>query len=915
MVNNLSHAVKLRTLAVEEYISRAGDITLQVTSRTQIRKKLEAYNNGKVTLDEVVNFTSGKLADAMKLSEEAAGISRLGPDDELLVSVGLRLPGPEHWPVPPLNSREVMIHGPMKLGEEFYLLLGAHIFGEEPDQVGTDIVLFKIDRLQRLLRDYSGLGETGETILGAIHFDRIQLFSPLRKDRDLLLNTIASDSYIGSVLTKSIEKESGITSSKAPSGNTVTMAYGPIKNLPWGIAVKMDSRELFLPLNKQVLLIFGVIIVFILIGTFGMVLLLRPLTEALQRESSERRRSEEALRNSEKRFHTLVHQAADAMFLHDMQGRLINVNQQACESLGYSSDELLNMKVSDVDAKFSNHDDARKIWSKLSPGRPVTVEGIHKRKDGTTFPVEVRLGLLMLEGSPSILAFARDITERKVAEVALKESEKKYRTLVDNALVGIYKTNRRGEILFVNEALSRMMGFDSPEEMKRESVLARYKDPRDREILMEKLNETGSIDSFETVILTKDGKTLNMLLSATLDGDDLSGMIVDITDLKNLERQLLHAQKMEAVGQLAGGVAHDFNNILQAMIGYGEFLQNKLGADNPLRQSVDIILSSAMKASSLTQSLLAFSRKQVISPARININNCILMVEKLLSRIIGENIELKTVVSDEKLIVLADSGQIDQVLINLATNARDAMPDGGTLTIETERERFDEEYRKVHGYGDPGNYARISFTDTGHGMDEKTMKNIFEPFFTTKEVGRGTGLGLAMVYGIVKQHNGYINVYSEVGIGTTFNIYLPLADTPGKESIVPAETLMSQGGTEIILLAEDDEMVRSLIKTSMEMVGYRVIEAEDGLDALQKFRENVDSIDLLLLDVVMPRKNGKDVYNEIRKTHQEMKVLFISGYASDIIQEKGALEEGLNFVSKPISPNHLLKIVREILDS
>jgi PAS domain S-box-containing protein len=394
----------------------------------------------------------------------------------------------------------------------------------------------------------------------------------------------------------------------------------------------------------------------------------------------------------------------------------------------------------------------------------------------------------------------------------------------------------------------------------------------------------------------------------------------DITDRKKaeeekekLEVQLRQAQKMEAIGQLAGGVAHDFNNILTAIIGYGNILQMKLKEGAPLRIYVDQILASSNRAAHLIQSLLAFSRKQIINTQPVNLNKLVLRIEKLLVRVIGEDIKLRTILAEEEVTVMADSGQIEQVLMNLATNARDAMPEGGLLIIETGLVEFDKGFIEAHGDGKPGKHALISVTDSGVGMDEATRGKVFEPFFTTKEVGRGTGLGLAMVYGIIKQHGGYTDVYSEQGKGTKFKIYLPLVKAEVKEEEISRLSDV-KGGTETILVAEDDETVRELTRGVLEQFGYTVIVAEDGADAIDKFRENTDKIQLLILDVVMPRRNGKEAYEEIKKIKNELKVLFLSGYTADIMKRKGIFEEGLNFLLKPVSINNLLRKVREVLD-
>jgi signal transduction histidine kinase/CheY-like chemotaxis protein len=384
------------------------------------------------------------------------------------------------------------------------------------------------------------------------------------------------------------------------------------------------------------------------------------------------------------------------------------------------------------------------------------------------------------------------------------------------------------------------------------------------------------------------------------------------TDQKRHEAQLSHEQKMEVIGQMAGDVAHDFNNILTAIIGYASILQAE--ANNQQRGYVEQILHSAEKASHLTQGLLSLSRKHLIKAKPTNLNESVKSIEKLLSRIIGEDRELKTRFANEPLTVLADEVQLEQVLINLATNARDAMPDGGTLTIETMPAELDQRYCEAHGYGMPGNYAIISVTDTGIGMDEKKRERIFEPFFTTKEGGKGTGLGLSVVYGIIKQHHGYINVHSQPRKGTTFTIYLPVITTEEKKKRPTVSSALPQG-TGTILLAEDDTDVRNLSRWALEEFGYKVIEASDGADAIRKFTEHRDKIQLLLLDVVMPHKNGAEVFDEIKKLKPEIKVLFMSGYPADLLRKEDVLEAGSHFIAKPVSPRNLLREVNRVLET
>ncbi len=507
-----------------------------------------------------------------------------------------------------------------------------------------------------------------------------------------------------------------------------------------------------------------------------------------------------------------------------------------------------------------------------------------------------------------------DITERRKAEKALRESEEKYRRLVDNSLVGIFKTNKNGDVLYANKAIAALFEFDSPEGMMAEGALPRYKNPEDRKRFIQMLRSNGKVDQFEFDVLTRNGKTKTMIMSAVIDGDSISGMLIDITDYRSLEAQLHHAQKLESIGTLAGGVAHDFNNILSAIIGYGHVALMNMATDDPQRLNIEHMLEAADRAAHLTKELLLFSRKQVSERKPVDLNEVVGKVEKFLIRVIGEDITCKKSIAGHPLTVFADSYQLEQVLMNLATNARDAMPGGGAFTVTTEQINLNEDFIAAHGYGKPGVYAMITVSDTGKGMDEGTRKRIFEPFFTTKEVGKGTGLGLAVVYGIIKQHEGFINVYSEPGKGTTFRIYLSLIAPEAREEAIPHQEETPLQGTETVLLAEDDEALRKLSRTVLTKYGYTVIEAADGKDAVRRFRENKDSIQLLIFDLIMPKMNGKEAYDEIRKIKPDMKVIFSSGHAPDIIRQKASLGTGAYLIYKPLSPVELLRLVRGVLD-
>jgi PAS domain S-box-containing protein len=524
------------------------------------------------------------------------------------------------------------------------------------------------------------------------------------------------------------------------------------------------------------------------------------------------------------------------------------------------------------------------------------------------------------------IEIARDVTKRKHAEEALRESEERYRILFENAHDMIQSVAPDGRFIFVNSAWLNTLGYTQDDLSTLTLFDILHPDCKSHcGEIFRKVMSGEPMDSIEAVFIAKDGRSIDVEgnVSVRCVGGKViatQGIFRDVTERKKaelekarLEAQLLHVQKMEAIGTLTGGIAHEFNNILTVIMGYGDFLHQGMDRDNPLRPYVDVIQASAIRATHLTQSLLAYSRKQVMNSRPVDLSETARNVGRLLSRLIGENVELRSIPAGEELIVMADPGQIEQVLMNLATNARDAMPEGGLLTIEIESAFLDNTFVKTHGYGKPGLYAVISVRDTGIGMDDAVRKRIFEPFFTTKESGKGTGLGLAMAYGIIKQHEGYIEVQSEPLKGTTFKIYLPLIRSEAEEPR-PADITSFEKGTETVLVAEDDAVVRQLTRDVLERSGYKVIEAVDGEDAIGRFLEHKDAIRLLVFDVMMPKKNGKDAYKEIRKIHPDMKAIFMSGYPTDLVHEDGLHNGRQNFIAKPVSPVKFSKMVRDMLD-
>lgn len=524
-----------------------------------------------------------------------------------------------------------------------------------------------------------------------------------------------------------------------------------------------------------------------------------------------------------------------------------------------------------------------------------------------------------------IVRAIRYALERKKAEEKLRASEAFTNDILRSVEEGLVVIDHDYRIISANRA------YCEQNKMPLEDIIGRHcyeiSHHSDKPCF-----EAGEICAFQHIFATgesctelhthydKEGNTVYVeVKSYPMEDQDGSVISVleltnDITERKKLEDQLLQAQKMEAVGQLAGGIAHDFNNILSAIIGYGYVTLMKMAKDDPLRHNIEQMLEASDRAALLTKSILAFSRKQILDRRPVDLNEIIRKVEKFLNMIIDEDIRIAITLSRSEINVLADSGQVEQVLMNLATNARDAMPKGGLLTIETSMRELDNGFIKQHGYGTEDKYAVISVSDTGMGMDEKTRKRIFEPFFITKEVGKGTGMGLAMAYGIIKQHDGYINVYSEPGKGTTFSIYLPvIASGVSEEKKAPEAELPERGG-ETILFAEDDKQLREFTMSFIQEFGYDVIVADDGEDAVKKFMENKDKVQLLLFDLIMPKKSGKEAYDEIRAIKPDIRIIFMSGYAPEIIRHKGLIEDGMTVISKPVSPVDLLKKVRNVLN-
>jgi PAS domain S-box-containing protein len=532
-------------------------------------------------------------------------------------------------------------------------------------------------------------------------------------------------------------------------------------------------------------------------------------------------------------------------------------------------------------------------------------------------------------GKPvAMIGTIQDITERKRTDVALRESEDRLRVILDSTDDGILAVDASGKTIFSNRRFSKLWRIPQAlmntcdDNAMLDYVLEQLADPDG--FLREVKRLYGTAEISNDTILFKDSRLLERYTMPMMEDGSVVGRLWsfrDVTDRKQAEEekeklraQLQQAMKMEAVGRLAGGVAHDFNNLLTAIMGNVSLAIMKLSPSDPAGGLLAEANKAAESAASLTQQLLAFSRKQIIKPKVLDLNILIADMNKMLVRLIGENIDLKTVPGEGLGLVKVDAGQFEQILVNLAVNARDAMPEGGKILIETVNVDLDKEYCVVHPYVLPGRFVMLAVSDMGQGMSEEVKRQIFEPFFTTKPKGTGTGLGLATIYGVVKQANGYIEVYSEVGKGTTFKIYLPRVDgetTRLPESFPPMELLE---GSETVLLVEDEEIVRNLGVRILAELGYRVIRAGNGDEAIALAREHGERIDLLLTDVVMPGMSGRELANRLTRIHPETRVLFTSGYTDNAIVHHGVLDEGVSFIGKPYTPSALAGKVREVLD-
>jgi len=650
--------------------------------------------------------------------------------------------------------------------------------------------------------------------------------------------------------------------------------------------------------------------------------------EALLAEITERKQAEASLRNAEKRYRSIIENAVEGFFQTTPGGQYVSVNSALARMYGYNSPDELMRAVGDIGGQVYVDLNRRAEFKRIMEACDVVRDFEYQayRRDGNKIWLSENARAVR-DANGNILYYegtVEDITAYRQAEEQLRHQEAEHRRLIENMPEVVWKADEQGKAFFISEKIKNAFGY-TPEEIRHEGEHLWFgrMHPDDRERVREaysKLFRENLPFNVEYRIQHRDGRWMwwhdRAVGTKGNHGERYAeGLLSDITERKQMEQQLRQTQKMEAIGQLAGGVAHDFNNLLTVIRGHTDLLIDHIGQTDALRRNVEQIQKSADRAASLTRQLLAFSRKQVLQPKVLDLNAVVAEMGKMLPRLIGENISLIIAAAPSLGTVKADPGQIEQVILNLAVNARDAMVQGGRLTIETANVDLDEAYARQHITARPGRHVMLAVSDTGCGMDPETQSHIFEPFFTTKELGRGTGIGLATVYGIVKQTGGWIWVYSEVGKGTTFKIHLPRVDEADEvvgESKAPVGV---RRGSETVLVVEDNDSLRQLTCEFLVGAGYAVLAAQDGAEAIRIAGGHSGEIHLLLTDIVMPGINGHELAQRLASLRPDTKVLYASGYAGVAVLQQGVLEEGSSFLPKPFSRDALAQKVREVLEA
>ena len=641
----------------------------------------------------------------------------------------------------------------------------------------------------------------------------------------------------------------------------------------------------------------------------------------VSRDVTNRKKAEEALRESEERYRSLFKNSLSVMLLIDQEtADIVDANPAACSFYGWSHEELTGKKITDINTLTKDQ-----VFQEMEQARSEQRSHFffrHRLANDEVLDVEVYSGPIKLHGKQLLYSIVYDITERKLAEEALRQSEERYRTVLEANPDPVVVYDMEGRVIYLNPAFTQVLGWPLEECIgKKMDVFVPEESWPETQMMIDRVLTDASSSGIETHRYTKEGSIIPVSVSGAIyrdrDGSP-AGIVINLRDVsqqKKLEAQLQQAQKMEAVGTLAGGIAHDFNNLLQAVQGYSELLLMRRGEKEPGRRELQEIVRASKRGGELTQQLLTFSRRVESKRRPLDLNLEVEGLIQLLKRTLPKMIEVELGVSGDLHLINADSVQVGQILMNLAVNAMDAMPEGGKLLFNTANVTLDQEFCRRYVEICPGDYVLLSISDTGHGMDKETLSHIFDPFYTTKEVGKGSGLGLAMVYGIVKNHEGYIMCYSQPGEGTAFKIYLPVIETRAEAfDNIEEPDLFEHPSSENVLVVDDEEFIRDLGVELLSEAGYTVLAAADGESALELYLQEKERIDLIILDLIMPGMGGRRCLEELLKINPEAKVLIASGHSPDG-PTKEILEGGAKgFVSKPYDMTQILKAVREILD-
>ncbi len=842
VLNKLESVAEIQKNRVSSIIDQNLERLVLVSSRTQLRLSLDKFiSNPKSEHREMMEKI---LLDARTSISDFRNISILTLDGEIVASTDITKIGTNHF------NKEFFIRGQKENIADVYSIdknknLNVYLAGPlylEKRLLGIVVIESIADNILSLVKDYSGLGKTGETILAKRNKNGEALFiGPLRFDPDAALRRSVPKDALNDPITQSLLKKEQIFIKGVDYREKPVLAVTKyIEEIDWGLVVKIDRVEAFAYISRLNYILVAIIFISIVLVVFISLYIARSITRPI----------------------------AD---------------------------------LTQVAVKISKGDLSKKVEIKSKDETGILAKTLNKMTNN----------------------LIQDIKERRLAEEQAKKLKERLQIQIDRMPIGLIMLNTDFTVQSWNPSAEKIFGFTEVEAIGKKPhdfIVPKDAQPHVDDIWRRLLEGDMTAHSTNENI-TKDGRTILcewVNVPIKKDSETVMGvmsMVQDITERNQLEGQFRQAQKMEAIGRLTGGIAHDFNNILTGIIGYSDYLLMSQKYKDPIRKFVEEIKKAAERAASLTNKLLAFSRKQILQTKILNVNTLITDLEKMIQRIIGEDImfisNLETGIGN----IQADQAQIEQVIMNLIVNARDAMPKGGKLTIETANVTLDEEYTKSHVSVKPGSYIMIAVSDNGIGMDREIQEHIFDPFFTTKEQDKGTGLGLSTVYGIVKQSGGNIWLYSEAGHGTTFKIYLPKVE----EKVVPASkhkvSLESLKGKETIMLVEDEDAVRAMMSLTLKHYGYNILETPSPLEALIICEKHKEPIQMMVTDVILPEMNGRELAEKITSLYPEIKVIYISGYTDDVIVHHGMLDPDINFLEKPFTVSKLLSKIREVLDT